>query len=42
VRYGKAEILDDAELKRIADSIASLTAINRDIWQITDRYGFPT
>lgn len=42
VRYGKVEILDDAELQRITDSIASLVAINHDIWKITDRYGFPT
>ncbi|MHB2266123.1 hypothetical protein [Aliihoeflea sp. PC F10.4] len=42
VRYGKAELLDDAELQRISGSIASLASINRDIWQLTERYGFPT
>lgn len=42
VRYGKAELLDDAELNRISGSIASLVSINRDIWQLTERYGFPT
>lgn len=42
IRYGKAELLDDAEIQRIADSIAALVAINRDIWQITNRHGFPT
>lgn len=42
VRYGKAELLDDAELNRISDSIASLASINRDIWQLTEQYGFPT
>ncbi|MCO6389650.1 hypothetical protein GTW25_01220 [Aliihoeflea aestuarii] len=42
VRYGKAELLDDAELRRISDSIASLASINRDIWQLTERYAFPT
>jgi hypothetical protein len=42
VRYGKAELLDDAELQRISASISSLGSINRDIWQLTDRYAFPT
>lgn len=41
VRYGKAEMLDEAEIQRITASIASLVEINRDFWRITETYGFP-
>ena len=33
--------LDDQEVVRIKECIASLVAINRMLWEITDRYGFP-
>ena len=41
VKYGKVEALDDQEVVRIKECIASLVAINRMLWEITDRYGFP-
>lgn len=41
IKYGKVEALDDAEVARIKDSIASLVSINRELWEITVRYGFP-
>ncbi|CAD7052239.1 conserved protein of unknown function [Pseudorhizobium banfieldiae] len=41
IKYGKVEALDDAEVGRIKDSIASLVSINRELWEITVRYGFP-
>lgn len=41
VKYGKVEALDDQEVVRIKECIASLAAINRMLWDITDRYGFP-
>lgn len=42
IKYGKMEKLDGAEIGRIRKSIASLIAINRLFWDITERYGFPT
>lgn len=41
IKYGKVEALDDAEMARIKESIASLISINRDMWRITVQYGFP-
>ena len=41
VKYGTVEALDDQEVVRIKECIASLVAINRMLWEITDRYGFP-
>jgi hypothetical protein len=41
VKYGKVEALDDQEVVRIKECIASLVAINRTLWDITDKYGFP-
>lgn len=42
IRYGKIESLDETELARIRKSIASLVEINKAIWAITRKYGFPT
>ncbi|WP_274425638.1 hypothetical protein [Chelativorans sp. YIM 93263] len=42
IRYGKVESLDEAEVQRIRDCIASLGTINRDVWQLVGRYDFPT
>lgn len=41
VKYGKVEALDDQEVMRIRECIASLVAINRTLWDITDKYDFP-
>ncbi len=41
VRYGKAELLDEAEIARITRSIGLLVEINRLFWQITETHGFP-
>jgi hypothetical protein len=41
IKYGKVEALDDDEIARIKESVASLISINRDLWDITVRYGFP-
>ncbi|MCV3739462.1 hypothetical protein OCK02_25315 [Rhizobium sp. TRM96647] len=41
VKYGKVEALDDQEVARIRECIASLVAINRTLWDITDKYDFP-
>ncbi|MCD2184181.1 hypothetical protein [Rhizobium sp. GN54] len=41
VKYGKVEALDDQEVTRIRECIASLVAINRTLWDITDKYDFP-
>jgi hypothetical protein len=42
IRYGKIESLDERELDRIRQSIASLIEINHRFWDITRRYGFPS
>ena len=41
IKYGKVEKLDEQEITRIRESIASLAGINRMFWDITERYGFP-
>lgn len=41
IRYGKIEALDNAEMARIRGSIDALVAINRSMWDIAGRYGFP-
>lgn len=41
LKYGKVEALDDQEVMRIRECIASLVAINRTLWDITDKYDFP-
>lgn len=42
IKYGKIEALDDDEIERIKASIGELRRINRQFWQITEKYGFPT
>lgn len=42
IRYGKVEMLDDAEMDRIRSSIGEITAINNAIWQIVREHRFPT
>jgi hypothetical protein len=41
IKYGKIEELDDQELVRIKESIQSLVKLNRDLWDLTERYNFP-
>lgn len=41
IKYGKIEELDDLEIVRIKESIQSLIKINRDLWDLTERYDFP-
>jgi hypothetical protein len=41
IRYGKVETLDDSELDRIKVSINNLVGINRKMWDISSRHGFP-
>jgi hypothetical protein len=41
IKYGKIEELDDLEIVRIKESIQSLIKINRDLWDLTERYNFP-
>lgn len=42
IKYGKVESLDQAEIQKIRNCIASLGSINRDVWQLVRRYNFPT
>lgn len=42
IKYGKTEALDDDEIERIKASIGELRRINRQFWQITEKYRFPT
>lgn len=41
IRYGKIETIDDSEIDRIKESISNLVGINRQMWDISSRYGFP-
>ncbi|KQV26948.1 hypothetical protein ASC97_25145 [Rhizobium sp. Root1203] len=41
IKYGKIEELDDQEIVRIKESIQSLIKLNRDLWDLTERYNFP-
>jgi hypothetical protein len=41
IKYGKIEELDDQEIVRIKESIQSLVKLNRDLWDLTERYNFP-
>lgn len=42
IKYGKVESLDETETARIKKSIAALAEINRGIWEVVRRHGFPT
>ncbi len=42
IKYGKIEAVDEMEVARISECIADITAINKGIWAIVRRYGFPT
>ncbi len=42
IKYGKVEMLDDAEIAKIRSSISEIAEINRAIWRIVGTYGFPT
>jgi hypothetical protein len=42
IKYGKVERLDDMEIARIQASIAALAEINRTIWALVRKHGFPT
>jgi len=41
IKYGKVESLDDKEIARIRKSIRSITAINKQIWEIARTHNFP-
>ncbi|MGN6551491.1 MAG: hypothetical protein ACTHJ3_16585 [Pararhizobium sp.] len=41
VRYGKMERLDDRELENIRLCASAITEVNKAIWAIVHRYGFP-
>lgn len=41
IKYGKLETLDDKEISRIKASIASLVDINKAIWELIGKHGFP-
>ncbi|WP_237684011.1 hypothetical protein [Pseudaminobacter soli (ex Zhang et al. 2022)] len=42
IKYGKVEHLDDMEIARIQASISALAEINRTIWALVRKHGFPT
>lgn len=42
VKYGKVESLDEVEIAKIKKSIAALAGVNRAIWRVVHKYGFPT
>lgn len=42
IKYGKVESLDETETARIKKSIGALAEINRGIWEVVRRHGFPT
>ncbi|KKB11977.1 hypothetical protein VE25_10080 [Devosia geojensis] len=39
IRYGKIEVLDEAEMERINATISAVTAVNRDIWGFLNAHG---
>ena len=41
IKYGKMEEIDDAETKRIVDSIEEIRAVNKNIWDIVEANAFP-
>lgn len=41
LRYGKIEALNDREMENIKACIAQLGEVNRTIWRIVRKYGFP-
>jgi len=41
IKYGKVESLDEREIARIRKSIAALADLNKAIWAIARKYGFP-
>ncbi|MEY9196185.1 putative nucleic acid-binding Zn-ribbon protein [Sinorhizobium fredii] len=41
IKYGKIEQIDDAELARISEAIDHIMKINKGIWDIVERHGFP-
>jgi hypothetical protein len=42
IKYGKTELIDAREMKRLQDSRRALEAINRKIWKLIAHYGFPS
>ncbi|MCT8997629.1 hypothetical protein [Chelativorans intermedius] len=42
IKYGKVESLDETEIERIRKSISALVEINKAIWAVSGKYGFPT
>lgn len=42
IKYGKMEDLDQGEIAKIKKSISALIDINKSVWAITRKYGFPT
>ena len=42
IKYGKVESLDEKEVGKIRKSIKSITAINKQIWEIARTHNFPT
>lgn len=41
IKYGKMESLDSKEIDKIRASISSIAAINKQIWALARRHGFP-
>jgi len=39
IRYGKIEVLDEAEMARINATISAITAVNKDIWRFLNAHG---
>jgi hypothetical protein len=42
IKYGKVEAVDDLEVARITECINDISSINRGIWDVVKRNGFPT
>lgn len=42
IKYGKMENLDQGEIAKIRKSISTLIDINKSVWAIARKYGFPT
>lgn len=42
IKYGKIERLDELEIGRIKTSISAIAEMNRTIWTIVRKHGFPT
>ena len=41
IKYGKIEALDGAEVARISDCISDIADVNKEIWDVVNKNGFP-